>query len=524
MPVQLNVPAPDSILAPEESLRDELELLRRSNLELTNFIETAPIALHWVGPDGLIQWANDAELRFLGYSREDYIGRHIADVHADPQVIADILARLSAGETLKDFPARLKTKRGQIKHVLIDSSVHWDNGNFLHTQCFTRDISEQKHVEDLHRHFAAIVGSSDDAILSKDLNGVIQSWNQGAQRIFGYTAEEIIGKPVTILIPAGHQDEETNILARIRRGKRIDHYETVRQRKDGSFVDISLTVSPIKDDQGNVIGASKIARDISERKQAEGALRKVRLQLAKANEDLEARVQERTASLKEAVAQMEEFSYSASHDLRGPVRAMHGYAQVLLDDYGDRLDDRGLDYLQRIVRGGARMDKLIQDVLTYSRLARSQIQLQPVSLDILIRDIIQHYPEMQPPRACILITPPLLKVLAHEPSLTQALSNLLGNAMKFVAPGVIPAVELRTERRGAAVRLWIKDNGIGIRPEYQSRLFGMFERVIHDLRYDGTGIGLAIVRKAVEKMGGSVGLESDGIHGSSFWIELPSAD
>jgi PAS domain S-box-containing protein len=376
--------------------------------------------------------------------------------------------------------------------------------------------SQGQHSDNILRHHAAIVESSDDAIISKDLNGIIQSWNNGAERIFGYTAAEAVGKPVAMLIPADRLDEEPSILARLRRGDRIDHYETVRRRKDGTLVDISLTVSPIRSADGSIIGASKIGRDITE-------LRKVREALAKSREDLEQRVAERTASLRQAVAQMEEFSYSVSHDLRAPVRAMKGYTEAILEDYGDRLDDRGRDYLNRILRGSSRMEQLIQDVLTYSRLARFEIQLQPVSLDKLLHDVIQQYPEMQPPNAEIAVREPLHGVLAHEPSLTQAVSNLLSNGVKFVAPGTTPRLEVWTEAHNGSVRLWVEDNGIGINPKYQSRLFGMFERVHQDAGYDGNGIGLAIVRKAAEKMGGSVGVKSDGAHGSSFWIELPTS-
>ena len=371
---------------------------------------------------------------------------------------------------------------------------------------------------------AAIVESSDDAILSKDLNGVIQSWNRGAQQMFGYEAHEIIGKPVTMLIPEGHKDEEPEILARIRRGEKIDHYETIRQRKDGSIINISLTVSPIRDAEGNIIGASKIARNITERKQAEEALRKARQELARVNEDLEQRVKARTALLNEAVAQMEEFSYSVSHDLRGPLRAMQGYARAITEDYGDRLDEGGRDYLDRIVRSSQRMDKLILDVLSYSRVARAEIRLQPVSLDAVVHDIIRHYPELQSPRAEIDVAKPLARVMAHESSLAQAVANLLGNAAKFVAPGVTPQIKIWTEPRAGFVRLRIKDNGVGIAPKYQTRIFRMFERGHNDSRYEGTGIGLAIVRKAIEKMGGSAGVDSDGKNGSTFWLDLPAPE
>ena len=375
----------------------------------------------------------------------------------------------------------------------------------------------------MNSYFAAIIESSDDAIISKNLDGIIQSWNNGAQRIFGYTADEVIGKSITILIPEGLVNEEPAIIGRIRRGERIDHYETIRKRKDGALLNISLTVSPIKDESGKIIGASKIARDITGSKQAAEALRKAKEDLVKANEELEERVRIRTASLKEAVAQMEEFSYTVSHDLRGPVRAMHGYATAVLEDFSDRLDSRGREYLERIIRGSNRMDKLIHDVLIYSRLAQNQVELHRVSLNDVVREIIQQYPEMNDPHAQIIIDKPLAPVWAHESSLVQAISNLMNNAKKFVAPDVIPRIEIFTEQRGNNVRLWIKDNGIGIKPQYHSRLFGMFERVGQGNDYEGTGIGLAIVRKTVEKMGGTVGVESDGVNGSAFWIELPSS-
>lgn len=241
------------------------------------------------------------------------------------------------------------------------------------------------------------------------------------------------------------------------------------------------------------------------------------------NKELEERVEERTASLRAAVAQMEEFSYSVSHDLRSPVRAMQGYAKVILEDYGDVLDAEGRDIVERIVQGSTRMDRLIHDVLTYTRVGRQQIHLQPVSLQRLVRDVVDQYPEFASDRAKILVEGNLPDVIGHEPSLSQVISNLLNNAVKFVPPGVKPEVRIRGERKGGVVRLWFEDNGIGIKPEYQSRLFGMFERIHPADKFQGTGIGLAIVRKSVERMGGKVGMESDGVHGSKFWIQLPAA-
>jgi signal transduction histidine kinase len=236
-------------------------------------------------------------------------------------------------------------------------------------------------------------------------------------------------------------------------------------------------------------------------------------------------VNERTSSLREAITQMEEFSYSVSHDLRAPVRAMQCYAEVLLEDYGHQLDENAKKYLERIIRGGTRMDRLIQDILTYSRLSRREIHLQPVSLDKLTREIIRQYSDLgssAPPD--ISVEGQLLSVIGHEASLSQAISNLLNNAIKFVPSGKTPQVRVRTEHRNGDARLWIEDNGIGIKPEYQHRLFNVFERVHPEKNYEGTGIGLAIVRKAAERMGGKAGVESDGVTGSRFWIQLPAAE
>ena len=241
----------------------------RAEQQLSDFFENASVGMHWVGPDGVILRANRAELDMLGYCPDEYVGRHIAEFHVDQGVIADILARLSSREVLDNYEAQLRHKDGSVRDVLITSSVLWDQDRFVHTRCFTTDITERKRGERAARLLASIIETSDDAIVSKDLHGTVTSWNKGAERLFGYTAHDMIGKSITLLIPAGRHNEEPEIINRIRRGERFEHYETVRIRKDGSMVDISLTVSPVRDDSGKVIGASKIARDITDRKQAQ---------------------------------------------------------------------------------------------------------------------------------------------------------------------------------------------------------------------------------------------------------------
>ncbi len=396
---------------------------------------------------------------------------------------------------------------------------------------YERELSERTKMESQLRAatqallpLAAIVESSEDAIIVKNLNGIIMSWNAGAERIFGYTSAEAIGRPVTMLFPSDHLDEETGILSRIRKGERVEHYETVRRHKDGSLLDISLTVSPVKNERGEIVGASKIARDITARKRSEEQLKQATEALAKARSDLEYQVRERTASLTEAISQMEEFSYTVSHDLRAPLRAMRVYSSALRDDFGPLFahEPDASHYVERIAENCARLDKMIADVLTYGRVARGEFQLESVSLDRLVKESIDHFPALNPPLAQVDIEP-LGNVWGHEPSLSQVLSNLLGNAVKFSRPGATPTVKVWSERRDGRVRLCIEDNGIGIDPKYQHRLFNIFERIHPDLGYEGAGVGLAIVRKAAERMGGKVGVVSDGVKGSLFWVELPGA-
>ncbi len=247
---------------------------RRNERELTDFFDNATVGLHWVGPDGTILRANKSELDLLGYTPDEYIGHHIAEFHADEDVIEDILRRLWAGEHLRDYEARMRCKDGVIKHVLIDSSVLWQDGDFVHTRCFTRDITERKQAEETRLRLAAIVESSDDAIIGQELNGTISSWNRAAQRLYGYTLDEVVGRPIAILIPPDQTDDFATIMERLRRGEPVENYETVRVAKDGRRVDVSLTISLISNTEGKIIGVSKIARDITVRKLTEAALQK----------------------------------------------------------------------------------------------------------------------------------------------------------------------------------------------------------------------------------------------------------
>lgn len=386
-----------------------------------------------------------------------------------------------------------------------------------------RDTTEKRASELMALRLAAIVSGSEDAIVGKNLDGVITNWNSAAERILGYSASEIIGKPITVLIPPERQGEEREILARLRSGKRVEHFETIRVTKDGREIDVSLSISPIKDDAGQIVGASKILRDVSDRKEVERKLQDAQRQLQVRADDLENKVRHRTARLQEMVAELETFSYSVSHDLREPMRAIQQYADILKADYGSFLDEQGRTYLERISSSISRLDALIWDVLAYSRVLHDDLVLHPVDTERLLEELIDQYPNFQPPNALIEIVRPLLSVRGNPAFLTQCLTNLIGNAVKFVVPYQTPRVKIMTEKLDLKVRIWVEDNGIGIAPNDQARIFRVFERINPQDQFEGSGIGLSIVRKAVERMNGRLGVESEVGKGSRFWIELDAA-
>ena len=288
--------------------------------------------------------------------------------------------------------------------------------------------------------------------------------------------------------------------------------------------------------------------DITERKWTEQELVAAHNEISRQAAALEETVAERTAQLRETIGELEAFSYSVSHDMRAPLRAMRGFSKILLDRHAAQLDAEGIKYLENIYGAAGRMDTLIQDVLTYTRVLRAEVKTEPVDLDVLVRQIIGIYPQLQTGVAEIQIEGVLPKVLGDEASLAQCLSNLLTNAVKFVAPGTKPRVKIRAEaiadgavsgaggqvsgpdtshlapRTFPLIRLWVEDNGIGIAPKDHVRIFKMFERVGRATAYNGTGMGLTIVRKAVERMGGQMGVESEAGQSSRFWIQLKGAD
>ncbi len=241
------------------------------------------------------------------------------------------------------------------------------------------------------------------------------------------------------------------------------------------------------------------------------------------NETLEKRVRERTAKLEEANRELETFAYSVSHDLRAPLRAMHSFSQMLIEEHAGQLNDEGKDYLMRILKSAKYMDSLTLDLLAYSRLSRAEFPLQKVSFEDCVNNVLcQMSEEIRTTKARITVERPLPEVLGHIAPLEQIISNLLANALKFSRENVPIQIRIYAQEQRNKVRIYIEDNGIGIAPQYHEKIFRLFERLFSGTTYPGTGIGLAIVKKGVERMGGTTGVESTSDQGSKFWVELPS--
>jgi PAS domain S-box-containing protein len=359
-----------------------------------------------------------------------------------------------------------------------------------------------------------------DGILILDpATRTITDANPFMSELLGYTHEEFLGKELWEIGLLEDEQFSRAAFQELRRNLYIRYENLPLQDKAGQRHDVEF-VSNLYDEDGHAVIQCNI-RDITQRKQAERELQDAKDIISRHARQLEGVVHERTAELRTTVSELEAFSYSVSHDMRAPLRAMQGYAKLINEEYADRpLDATAADYLRRISRSALRLDHLIQDVLSYSKVLRAEVPLVPVDLDRLTRDIIETQPSAHRPGTEIRIEGGLPLVLGNDALLTQCIANLLSNALKFVSQGTLPVVRIWAEAAGGGFRVWFADNGIGIAERDHRRIFRMFERVHSDSQYAGTGIGLTIVRKAVERMGAQAGLKSEVGKGSQFWLLL----
>jgi PAS domain S-box-containing protein len=491
------------------------QALRASELSYRRLFEAARDGILLLDVDtGRITDVNPFLVELLGFSHDEMVGKTVGELSPFKDVVSNqnMLERLQKDGYVRYENLPLETRDGRKKAVEFVSNVY-QAGDKKVIQCNVRDITERKQVETALIRLAAIVESSDDAIMGKDLNGIITSWNKGAEKIFGYTAGEIVGTSVMRLIPADRQQEENRVLENIKRGNSVAHFETLRQAKDGRLINVSITVSPIKDVTGEIIGVSKVAHDITDRKTAEEKIRQL-------NVELEQRVAERTAELEVANKELEAFSYSISHDLRAPLRAVNGFAGIVLEDFGAQLPEEGRSHLERIRAGALRMGALIDDLLAFSRLSRQAVNRQNVNTVKLVQNVLD---ELRPQREGRQLEIQIgnLPVCHGDPALLKQIwVNLVSNAIKYTRGREPATVEIGCAPENDENVFFVRDNGAGFDMQYANKLFGVFQRLHREDQFEGTGVGLAIVQRIVHRHGGRIWAKAEVNHGATFYFTI----
>lgn len=438
-------------------------------------IDAVPNALLMIDEERRIVLLNRSAEALFGYERDEVLGQPI--------------------ESLVDGEVGRRKDGSAIPVEIVLNPLETTGGTF--TLASIVDLTERRRHEAAHERLAAIVESSEDAIISKTLDGIITSWNRGAERLFQFTAAETIGFPIGVIVPPDRAAEEDELRARVRRKERVSHFETRRRKKDGTEVDSSVTLSPILGPGGEVVGVSTIARDITSLKQ-------------------------RDAELRRSNAELEQFAYVASHDLQEPLRMVANYTELLEQRYKGKLDEKADKYIRYASDGARRMQRLVADLLAYSRVGSQGKALVPVATTAVVKSVLASLHKLIRETGASIDVEPLPPVLADEVQLRQLVQNLVSNAIKFRADRP-PHIVIKAVPSGARVIFSVTDNGIGIETQYAERIFEMFQRLHERGKYDGSGMGLAIAKRIVERHGGEIRVASEMGRGSTFRFSLTAA-
>jgi PAS domain S-box-containing protein len=492
-----------------QAVVERLRAERAANTKFRTLLEAAPDAMVITSEDGTIVFANGRCEALFGYAGTELIGQSF-DLLV-PERSRNMRLGQGAGHLRANEVQRVGAesnvyglrKNGTEFPIEINQSP-LDTEEGLLVSNAIRDITERNEAERRRAHLAAIVSSSDDAILSKTLDGTITSWNAGAERMFGYAAGEIVGRSISVLVPTGREGEEKRVLEALARGE-VQRIDTRRRRKDGVDVDVSAAVSPIRDAAGSIVGVSDVARDVTERKRAERAL-------ARAKDAAEA-----------ASRELQTFSYSVAHHLRAPLRGMSGFAQVLLDDFGDKLDADGRGCLRKIQSNAASMSTLIDDLLSLSRVTRSDWRPERVDLSSMFRAAIAKQAASEPRDDMSIVVQDHVLAVADRRLVRSLFENLASNGWKFTVKTAGPRIEFGAMETGGERIFFVRDNGAGFDMAYANKLFAPFQRLHTVAEFPGTGMGLATAARVVERHGGRIWAEGRVGHGAVFYFTLPSS-
>lgn len=472
-----------------------LQMAEEKSAILNAIISSSGDAIISKNLDGIVTSWNPSAERIFGYSASEIIGQSISILIPQDRLKEEvnILNKLKQGICIDLFETQRLTKNGQLIDVSLTISPILDQfGNITGLSKIAKDLTVERNEERISNVLVAIIDSSDDAIVSKNLDGIITSWNHSAERIFGYSAHEIIGKSILTIIPPDRYEEEPKILAQLRQGIRVDHFETRRLRKDGTLVDVSLTISPIKDHHNNVIGLSKIARDISDKKREE--------------------------------QRKNEFIGFVSHELKTPLTSLTSYIQVALQKAEKIGDDFTIKALSRAEIQTRKMAKMITDFLNVPRLENGNIKLNVATFDVvaLIKEIIVDAQVISVKHAIYFSGNEQVYISADKEKIGLVLNNLLSNAQKYSPKGGDITIFCKEEAN--LCKISIQDKGIGIAKDEQQRLFEKFYRVSNDKtqQISGFGIGLYLVNTILNLHGSQILVDSIEEEGSTFSFELNS--
>jgi PAS domain S-box-containing protein len=469
----------------------------------------------WEIETGKLGWDNYL-YRLYGLKAGDFDGRYetfMNYIHPEDRgrVSRQIKRALErGGEFISEF--RVVWPDQTVHHLASRGKAFYDDsGKASRMSGVTLDITETREAAEALSLLAAIVESSDDAIIGKDLNGRIVSWNSGAERMFGYRADEMIGHEIEIIVPRNRLREETRMLERVRAGY-TDHFETVRVRKDGRSLHVSLAVSPIRNSDGKILGVSSIARDITDRIQAEEEIRAL-------NAQLEERVLQRTAELAATNKELEAFTYSVSHDLRAPLRHIDAYAQMLQEEMREP-PETIQSYVARIRVGVQNMGKLVDDLLNLSRASRQEVSQEDCNLNAIVDEVLGDFKSEIDHRDIEWRIAELPSARCDAGLIKQVFTNLISNAIKYTRPREKAVIEIGVEKVDGQNAIFIRDNGVGFNMKYAHKLFGVFQRLHRAEDFEGTGVGLATVQRIIQLHQGRIWANAELDKGATFYFTL----
>lgn len=461
----------------------------------------------------------------------------LEDAHHEKERLEEMQsATLNILEDFDEEKERLQETQKATLNILEDFNAEKDKVTLAYT-ALQKEVAARKEAEKYRDYMAALVNSADDAIFSKTIEGIITSWNKGAEKLYGYSSKEALGQHISFLVPLGHKDEIAEFLTKIKSSVQVKGYETKRFKKNGDTVDVSLTISPIKDDNDVIVGVSSVARDITAQKITEDKLRK-------AHDELENRVQERTSQLSNVNLELQEqfdkrkradeevrlknkeletLLYIVSHDLKEPLRGIEYFSSAVKERYSKELDSKGQDYLNRVVNAGSRMRILLQEILTISRARRFTVSSEFISgQDIIDEALSRLDTKIKETQARITVAQHFPSYKVEKTWAIQAIFNLINNALKYTKEGTYPDIEIapyfdpdisKTDQIGIVV----KDRGKGVDARFRKRIFELFQRAVsRDI--EGTGAGLAIVMEVALRHEGQAWVDQRNGGGSNFII------